>query len=131
MRIKQELYDEIRRVFRYGASEKGGVLGIRDGEIISCHLDRKGGRGIDFYKPDPQFLRENVGAIQQNGSGFSFIHSHPVDWPLSYSDISYVREFLKLNHRTTGHTALLRGEELEIYQIGPDEAVTQNRLEVI
>ncbi len=128
IRIRQELYRRICRVFHYSTFEKGGLLGIHDHEIVSCYLDRKGSKGIDFYKPDPWFLRENIGIIQQNCDEFSFIHSHPEDWPLSYSDISYIRKFLELNHKETGYTALLKGEELEIYQIGPAREIVKNEL---
>ena len=118
MEISKKRYQEICQVFRYTTYEKGGVLGIFQGKILSYYLDKRGSANCNSYYPDGESLSLVMQEMRKTCDEIAFVHSHPEGWErLSYADLSFARQYLVLNKRESVYMALVTGEKMVLYHV--------------
>ena len=95
-KMKEDIYKEIHRALSAMPPETGGILGSRDGQILSFYFDEKGSCSEKQYVPDVDTLNRQIQMWQKEEIEFAgIVHSHWENEQLSAQDLRYAREVVR------------------------------------
>ncbi len=98
VKILKDVYDKMFDFFLNSSSETGGILGEKEGVIVSFYGDSTGKCSNDTYEPEVSKLNNIIKEWYLDDIDFSgLIHSHVGGCPkLSNTDKEYAKEILKV-----------------------------------
>lgn len=98
VKILKDVYDKMLDFFLNSTCETGGILGEKEGIIVSFFGDKNGKCSNDTYEPEVSKLNNVINEWYLNDIDFSgLIHSHVGGCPkLSNTDKEYAKEILKV-----------------------------------
>lgn len=97
--IKKDVYYEICRLLKEHHYESGGIIGMKNDEVVKFQFDSFGSKKLFEYYPNTDFFEKIINENwSKNGILFAgIVHSHLHNGNISQQDILYSRRIIEAN----------------------------------